>query len=116
MFAMAVNAQDRPAESTLDLPLEIAHLLLIDVVGYSKLLIDEQIELLHELHRIVRTTECFRSAEASGHPSLASLNSVKLLDHPFFVCEDGTHSPLPHRSGAKEVNVSVVSVKSAEQK
>ena len=29
-----------------DLPLEIAHLLLIDVVGYSKLLVNEQIELL----------------------------------------------------------------------
>src|SRR5213595_2862797 len=65
MFAMAVNAQDRPAESTLDLPLEIAHLLLIDVVGYSKLLVNEQIELLHELNGIVRNTECFRAAEAS---------------------------------------------------
>src|SRR5438067_1896383 len=65
MFAMAVNAQDRPAESTLDLPLEIAHLLLIDVVGYSKLLVNEQIELLHELNRIVRNTECFRAAETN---------------------------------------------------
>ena len=44
-----MNAQDTPVESKSDLPLEIAHLLLIDVVGYSKLLIDEQIELLHEL-------------------------------------------------------------------
>ena len=66
MIATAVNAQDRPAESTLDLPLEIAHLLLIDVVGYSKLLVNEQIELLHELNRIVRSTESFRAAEASG--------------------------------------------------
>ena len=49
-----------------DLPLEIAHLLLIDVVGYSKLLVNEQIELLEELNRIVRNTECFRAAEASG--------------------------------------------------
>jgi TolB-like protein/class 3 adenylate cyclase len=66
MIATAVNAQERPAEPTLDLPLEIAHLLLIDVVGYSKLLVNEQIELLRELNRIVRSTECFRSAEASG--------------------------------------------------
>src|SRR5436190_7386596 len=66
MFAMAVNAQDRPAESTLDLPFEIAYVLLIDVVGYSKLLVNEQIELLHELNSIVRSTECFRAAEASG--------------------------------------------------
>jgi hypothetical protein len=33
-----VKAQDTSAESKPDLPLEIAHLLLIDVVGYSKLL------------------------------------------------------------------------------
>jgi TolB-like protein/class 3 adenylate cyclase/Tfp pilus assembly protein PilF len=66
MFARAVNAQDKPAESTFDLPLEIAHLLLIDVVGYSNLLVNEQIELLQELNQLVRNTECFRSAEASG--------------------------------------------------
>src|SRR5438445_12117597 len=49
-----------------DLPFEIAHLLLIDVVGYSKLLVNEQIELLQELNQIVRSTESFRRAEASG--------------------------------------------------
>jgi TolB-like protein/class 3 adenylate cyclase/Tfp pilus assembly protein PilF len=61
-----VNAQDTPSEPTPDLQLEIAHLLLIDVVGYSKLLVNEQIELLQELNQIVRDTECFRAAEASG--------------------------------------------------
>ena len=61
-----VNAQDRPPEPTPDLQLEIAHLLLIDVVGYSKLLVNEQIELLQELNQIVRNTECFRAAEATG--------------------------------------------------
>ena len=60
-----MNAQDRPAETKPDLPLEIAHLLLIDVVGYSKLLVNEQIELLQKLNQIVRSTECFRMAEAS---------------------------------------------------
>ena len=54
------------SEPTPDLQLEIAHLLLIDVVGYSKLLVNEQIELLQELNQIVRNTECFRAAEASG--------------------------------------------------
>jgi serine/threonine-protein kinase len=44
--------------------LEIAHLLLIDMVGYSKLLVNEQIELLQELKQVVRSTECFRAAEA----------------------------------------------------
>jgi TolB-like protein/class 3 adenylate cyclase/Tfp pilus assembly protein PilF len=66
MFPTAVNAQHKPAEPTLDLPLEIAHLLLIDVVGYSKLLVNEEIELLQELNQIVRSTESFRAAEASG--------------------------------------------------
>jgi TolB-like protein/class 3 adenylate cyclase/Flp pilus assembly protein TadD len=66
MIATAVNAQDRAAEPTRDLPLEIAHLLLIDVVGYSKLLVNEQIEVLQELNRIVRSTECFHAAEVSG--------------------------------------------------
>ena len=61
-----MNAQDTSAEPTPDLQLEIAHLLLIDVVGYSKLLVNEQIEALQELNQIVRNTECFRAAEASG--------------------------------------------------
>lgn len=49
-----------------DLQLEIAHLLLIDIVGYSKLLVNEQIEAVQELGRIVRSTECFRKAEENG--------------------------------------------------
>jgi hypothetical protein len=61
-----VNAQDTSAEPKPDLPLEIAHLLLIDAVGYSKLLVNEQIELLQELNQIVRSTECFRAAETKG--------------------------------------------------
>jgi TolB-like protein/class 3 adenylate cyclase/Tfp pilus assembly protein PilF len=61
-----VNAQNTPAETEPDLQLEIAHVLLIDVVGYSKLLMNEQIEVLQELNQVVRGTECFRAAEASG--------------------------------------------------
>src|SRR5436190_16723439 len=53
-------------EREVDLHLEIAHVLLIDVVGYSKLLVNEQIELMQELNQIVRGTESFRMAEASG--------------------------------------------------
>src|SRR6266536_2375508 len=62
----AQTEEDRSAEPTPDLQLEIAHLLLIDVVGYSKLLVNEQIELLQELNQIVRGTECFRAAETKG--------------------------------------------------
>jgi len=36
------------------------------VVGYSKLLVNEQIELLQDLNQIVRNTECFRAAETKG--------------------------------------------------
>src|SRR6266581_4056091 len=61
-----VKAQNTSVEPKPDLPLEIAHLLLIDVVGYSKLLVNEQIELLQELNQIVRGTECFRAAETKG--------------------------------------------------
>jgi len=49
-----------------DLTLEIAYLLLIDVVGYSKLLVNEQIEFLQQLNQVVRSTESFRTAETSG--------------------------------------------------
>jgi TolB-like protein/class 3 adenylate cyclase len=52
--------------SQTDLEPEIAHLLLIDIVGYSKLLVNEQIEAVQELNRVVRGTECFRKAEADG--------------------------------------------------
>ena len=45
--------------------LEIAHVLFIDVVGYSKLLTDEQSEALQELNQIVRNTEAVREAEAA---------------------------------------------------
>ena len=71
----SVNSQDTSAETKPDLPLEIAHVLLIDVVGYSKLLADEEIEFLEELNQIVRSTACFRSAEASG-----KLNRVPMGD------------------------------------
>ena len=46
--------------------LEIAHVLFIDIVGYSKLLTDEQSEALQELNQIVRNTEAVHEAEAAG--------------------------------------------------
>ena len=54
------------AETQQDFHLEIAHVLFMDIVGYSKLLINEQAELLQELNRIVRNTSQFRNAEAAG--------------------------------------------------
>ena len=61
-----MNAQDTFVKTKPDLQPEIAHLLLIDIVGFSKLLDNEQIELLQELNQIVRRTECFQIAETGG--------------------------------------------------
>ncbi len=44
---------------------EIAHLLLIDIVGYSRLLVNEQIAQVEELKKIVRSCSSFRAAEAA---------------------------------------------------
>ena len=46
--------------------LEIAHVLFIDIVGYSTLLTDEQSEALQELNQLVRNTEAAREAEAAS--------------------------------------------------
>jgi len=53
-------------DSKEDLRLEIAHVLFIDIVGYSKLLINEQSEQLQELNDVVRATHAFRTEEAAG--------------------------------------------------
>ena len=53
-------------EEKTNLRLEIGHILFIDIVGYSKLLINEQSEQVQTLKEIVRGTEQFRLAEAEG--------------------------------------------------
>src|SRR5215831_21248277 len=55
-----------PSEHSADVKFEIGHVLLIDIVGYSKLLITEQSARLQTLKEIVRSTEQFRLAEAAG--------------------------------------------------
>ena len=55
-----------PADSSSDVKFEIGHVLFIDIVGYSKGLIDEQSESLQKLKEIVRGTEQFRLAKAEG--------------------------------------------------
>ena len=109
----SVNSQATSADTKPDPQLEIAHILLIDVVGYSKLLIDEQIEFLKELNQIVRSTECFRTAETAGklirvptgdgmallffrspeEPVRCALEiSRTLKDHPHIQVRMGVHS------------------------
>src|SRR5438445_2114992 len=55
-----------PSESSSGVKFEIGHVLFIDIVGYSKLLINEQSEQIQTLKKIVRGTEQFRLAEAEG--------------------------------------------------
>src|SRR6516162_9936427 len=52
--------------SSTDVKFEIGHVLFIDIVGYSKLLISEQSTQLEALKEIVRGTEQFRLAETEG--------------------------------------------------
>ncbi len=53
-----------PGDHSSEVKFEIGHVLFIDIVGYSKLLITEQSEQIQRLKEIVRETEQFRSAEA----------------------------------------------------
>src|SRR4051794_20243687 len=53
-------------DSLSEVKFEIGHVLCIDIVGYSKLLINEQTEQIQTLREIVRGTEQFRLAEAQG--------------------------------------------------
>src|SRR5215469_4552929 len=55
-----------PAELKKDIPLEIGHVLFIDIVGYTKLLINEQLEHLEKLREIAQATETFRAAQRGG--------------------------------------------------
>jgi TolB-like protein/class 3 adenylate cyclase len=54
-----------PAEVKKEIELEIAYVLFVDIVGYSKLLVEEQRKLLELLNEIVRGTEQVRKAEAT---------------------------------------------------
>src|SRR3989440_4444146 len=49
-----------------EIQLEIAHVLFIDIVGYSKLSIDDQHAAIEELTKIVRASEQFQRAEAAN--------------------------------------------------
>jgi TolB-like protein/class 3 adenylate cyclase len=96
-----------------DLQLEIAHVLFVDIVGYSKLLINEQRESLWQLNQIFRDTNAFRVADAAEKliclptgdgmalaftstpdaPVRCALQASKALrDHPELKIRMGVHS------------------------
>src|SRR5438132_3916984 len=55
-----------PTEVKKEIELEIAHVLFLDIVGYSKLSVNEQHARVEELNEVVRLSEQFRKAEAAG--------------------------------------------------
>ena len=102
-----------PSEHSSDVKFEIGHVLFIDIVGYSKLLISEQSELIQKLKEIVRGTEQFKKAEAEGKllrlptgdgvalvfrnspeaPVLCAMEISKALkNHPELKVRTGVHS------------------------
>jgi len=101
------------ADSSSGIKFEIGHVLFIDIVGYSKLLISEQSEQIQTLKEIIRGTEQVRSAEAEGKllrlptgdgvalvfrntseaPVLCALEIAKALkNHPELRVRMGIHS------------------------
>src|SRR5205823_488219 len=99
--------------STKEIALEIAHVLFIDIVGYSKLSINEQQATVDELTEIVRSGEQFQKADAAdGLIKIASGDGMALVfytspeapvrcaieisralkDHPHFQVRMGIHS------------------------
>jgi TolB-like protein/cytochrome c-type biogenesis protein CcmH/NrfG len=66
--APPISVQVLPAlnKRSADLEFEIGHVLFIDIVGYSKLLLNEQSERLRILNEVVRGTRQFQRADAEG--------------------------------------------------
>jgi TolB-like protein/Flp pilus assembly protein TadD len=106
-----------------EIALEIAHVLFIDIVGYSKLSINDQNTAVEELNQVVRSSQQFQKAEAAGRllkiatgdgmalifytsPEAPAQCAVELgraaKDHPRLQLRMGIHSgPV---SGVRDVN------------
>ena len=78
-----------PTATTSEARLQIGHVLFIDMVGYSKLLINEQTSLLRELNELVQATEQFRVAEKKH-----KLVRVATGDGMALVFRDSPESPV----------------------
>src|SRR6516164_5839872 len=76
-------------DSESELQLEIGHVLLIDIVGYSKLLITQQRERLQALNEIVRNTAQFRASDAKG-----MLVRIPTGDGMALIFRDNVEAPL----------------------
>ena len=81
---------------------EIGHVLFIDIVGYSRLLITEQSELLRKLTATIVKTEQFRIAEAEqpgGARALRSGSGYEAEISARTACADGNPQRPRQRSG-----------------
>src|SRR5438045_7371131 len=76
------------ADAATDPKFEVGHVLFIDIVGYSKLLIGEQSELVRELKEVVATSEQVRVAEEQG-----GLVSLPTGDGVALVFRDSAEAP-----------------------
>ena len=77
------------ADATTDPKFEIGHVLFIDIVGYSTLLINEQSRLFRELNEVVQQSAQFRRADAEGH-----LVRLPTGDGMALVFRDSAESPV----------------------
>src|SRR5207249_453362 len=77
------------ADATTDPKFEIGHVLFIDIVGYSTLLINEQSKLFRELNEVVQQSAQFRRADAEGH-----LVRLPTGDGMALVFRDSAESPV----------------------
>ncbi len=108
--------------------LETAHVLFMDIVGYSKMLIDDQPACLHKLQGIVRSTEEFQRAQTTNQlirlptgdgmalvffgdpeaPIRCALEiSRALKEHPAIELRMGVHSGLVYRMADINTNMNV---------
>ena len=78
-----------------EIGLEIGHVLFIDIVGYSKLLINEQSEQLQTLKEIVRETEQFRRPKQRVNYFVCPPETA---GHSFFATPLKRRSCVPWRS------------------
>lgn len=60
------NSAPATPEAAASARLEIGHVLFVDIVGYSKRLVDEQTAMVKRLNNLVRSTEQFRKADSDG--------------------------------------------------
>ena len=118
----------KPAETDQAVQLETAHLLFMDIVGYSKLLIDQQKESVRTLQEIVLSTDDCRRAQLSnnlirlptgdgmalvffGDPEAPVRCAVEISralgEHPEFELRMGVHTGLVYRIADINTNMNV---------